>query len=80
MPVSILAFHIIREKSDAHKWVPCRGVMMVDKGGNLIRMAGSQTNIMIRKMAEQLLQHDANHDPLTGLPNRSLMEKNSDVL
>lgn len=54
--------------------------MMVDKGGNLIRMAGSQTNIMIRKMAEQLLQHDANHDPLTGLPNRSLMEKNSDVL
>jgi len=48
---------------------------MVDKGGNLTRMAGSQTDIMIRKTAEQLLQHDANHDTLTGLPNRALMER-----
>jgi diguanylate cyclase (GGDEF)-like protein/PAS domain S-box-containing protein len=65
----------IREKSGAYKWVLCRGMAMVDEGGNLTRMAGSQTNIMIRKMTEQLLQHDAKHDALTGLPNRAQMER-----
>ena len=65
----------IREKNGTYSWVLCRGMAMVDKSGNLIRMAGSQTDIMIRKVAEQLLQHDANHDVLTGLPNRALMER-----
>ncbi len=65
----------IREKDGRYKWVLCRGMAMVDENGNLVRMAGSQTNIMMRKMAEELLKHDANHDPLTGLPNRALMEK-----
>ncbi|MHC4707441.1 MAG: diguanylate cyclase domain-containing protein [Planctomycetota bacterium] len=64
----------IREKNGTYSWVLCRGMAMVDSG-NLIRMAGSQTDIMIRKVAEQLLQHDANHDVLTGLPNRALMER-----
>ncbi|MFH2054784.1 MAG: diguanylate cyclase [bacterium] len=65
----------IREKDGTYKWVLCRGMAMVDESGNLTRMAGSQTNIMMRKLAEELLQHDANHDSLTGLPNRTLMEK-----
>jgi diguanylate cyclase (GGDEF)-like protein/PAS domain S-box-containing protein len=65
----------IRERNGSYSWVLCRGMAMVDKGGNLTRMAGSQTDIMIRKAAEQLLQHDANHDSLTGLPNRALMER-----
>ncbi len=65
----------IREKNGTYNWVLCRGMAMVDKSGNLTRMAGSQTDIMIRKTAEQLLQHDANHDTLTGLPNRALMER-----
>jgi diguanylate cyclase (GGDEF)-like protein/PAS domain S-box-containing protein len=64
----------IREKNGAYNWVLCRGMAMVDKSGDLTRMAGSQTDIMNRKMAEQLLQHDANHDTLTGLPNRAQME------
>ncbi|UCG12164.1 MAG: diguanylate cyclase [Deltaproteobacteria bacterium] len=65
----------IREKNGAYNWVLCRGMAMVDKSGNLTRMAGSQTDVMIRKMAEQMLQHDASHDTLTGLPNRAQMEK-----
>jgi diguanylate cyclase (GGDEF)-like protein/PAS domain S-box-containing protein len=65
----------IREKKGTYNWVLCRGMAMVDRSGNLTRMAGSQADIMIRKMAEQLLQHDANHDTLTGLPNRAVMER-----
>jgi diguanylate cyclase (GGDEF)-like protein/PAS domain S-box-containing protein len=65
----------IREKKGTYNWVLCRGVAMVDKSGNLTRMAGSQADIMIRKTAEQLLHYDANHDTLTGLPNRAVMER-----
>jgi diguanylate cyclase (GGDEF)-like protein/PAS domain S-box-containing protein len=65
----------IRKKNGTYNWVLCRGMAMVDKSRHLTRMAGSQTDIMIRKMAEQLLQHKANHDTLTGLPNRALMER-----
>ena len=35
-------------------------------------MAGSQTDITERKLAEERLLHDAFHDALTGLPNRAL--------
>ena len=35
-------------------------------------MAGSLTDITVRKLAEERLLHDAFHDALTGLPNRTL--------
>ncbi len=35
-------------------------------------MAGSQSDITARKVAEEKLQHDALHDDLTGLANRVL--------
>jgi diguanylate cyclase (GGDEF)-like protein len=43
-----------------------------DGAGRVVRIAGSMTDVSARKRAEQQLLHDAFHDGLTGLANRSL--------
>jgi diguanylate cyclase (GGDEF)-like protein/PAS domain S-box-containing protein len=50
----------IRQKSGLYIWTLCRGISVRDKNGNVIRMAGSQTDITEGKVV----------DPLTGLRNR----------
>ena len=64
--------HRILHKDGSYRWVLCRGVAERDGKGQATRMAGSQTDISERKRAEERLTHDAFHDVLTGLPNRSL--------
>jgi diguanylate cyclase (GGDEF)-like protein/PAS domain S-box-containing protein len=59
---------------DGHyRWMLCRGLATLDAEGRPARAAGSQTDITNRKMAEAQLRHDALHDTLTGLPNRTLL-------
>ena len=60
-------------KDGQYRWMLCRGVATLDAGGRPLRAAGSQTDITNRKMAEAQLRHDALHDTLTGLPNRTLL-------
>ena len=62
----------IEHAHGGHVWVLSRGLAVRDADGNACRMAGSQSDITTRKLAEERLAFDALHDVLTGLPNRAL--------
>jgi diguanylate cyclase (GGDEF)-like protein/PAS domain S-box-containing protein len=66
------AEHRVAHADGGWRWVLARGVRVVDGGGRVVRMAGSQSDISERKRFEEQLVHDALHDSLTGLPNRGL--------
>jgi len=54
--------HRMLHKDGSFRWMLSRGVAVHDASGNVLRMAGSQTDITEGKVS----------DPLTGLPNRLL--------
>ena len=64
--------HRIRHEDGSYRWIMTRGVAYHNTQGKAVRMAGSISDIHLRKRAEQQLQHDALHDGLTGLPNQAL--------
>jgi diguanylate cyclase (GGDEF)-like protein len=71
--------HRMTSGSGHISWVLCRGVAVRDAAGRPTRIAGSLTDISDRKLAESLLVHEALHDSLTGLPNRTLFLDRLDV-
>ena len=55
--------HRIKHGDGSYRWVRSRGLAVRDEGGTPLRMAGSLADITDLKV----------RDPLTGLPNRSLL-------
>jgi len=64
--------HRMRSANGRWLWVLTRGLAVRGADGQPSRMAGSQSDITARKVAEEKLQHDALHDDLTCLANRVL--------
>ena len=64
--------HRMRHKDRGYRWVLSRGLAVRNGSGRPYRMVGAQSDTTQRKLAEEQLIHDALHDSLTGLPNRSL--------
>ncbi|MHB8909458.1 MAG: two-component system response regulator [Syntrophales bacterium] len=64
--------HRMLHKDGNYRWMLSRGIAVRDETGKAYRMAGSQTDVSARKIAEERLLRDAFHDVLTGLPNRAL--------
>jgi diguanylate cyclase (GGDEF)-like protein/PAS domain S-box-containing protein len=67
--------HRMSHENGTYRYMLTRGLAVRDANGASYRMAGSQTDITERKVAEQQLLHDAIHDSLTGLPNRALFKE-----
>lgn len=65
----------IRHRSGSYRWMLSRGMALYTENGEPYRMAGSQSDITVRKHTEEKLLHDALHDPLTTLPNRVFFQQ-----
>ncbi len=73
--------HRVEHKSGNWRWVLVRALAERNGDGNLVRVAGSTTDITHRKNAEERLRYEAFHDPLTGLANRAwLIHRLQDTL
>jgi diguanylate cyclase (GGDEF)-like protein/PAS domain S-box-containing protein len=62
----------IQHSNGTYRWMLSRGMAVIGADKAALRLAGSQTDITLRKQAETKLLHDAFHDSLTELPNRAL--------
>ncbi len=64
--------HRLRRKDGSYVWTLARGLALRDEAGEPYRIAGSLSNISLRKSTEEQLRINAFHDTLTGMPNRAL--------
>lgn len=63
--------HRLRHRDGTYRWTMARGLLVRGPDGQALRVVGSHTDITDHKAADELSQHFASHDPLTGLRNRS---------
>lgn len=66
-------YRIVRPHDGQERWVHGRGELQLDEHGKPKLIFGTVQDITKSMMHEAELQHVANHDPVTGLPNRRLL-------
>ncbi|MEO7494044.1 MAG: EAL domain-containing protein, partial [Massilia sp.] len=63
-----------RDADGGTRWFCVNGEPIFDEHGAFRGYRGTGTDITARKLSEQRIHHVAQHDVLTGLPNRSLLQ------
>ena len=64
--------HRVRHENGEWRWVLARAGAVRDAAGKAIRLCGSMMDVTERRAAADRVVHDALHDPLTRLPNRTM--------
>ena len=64
----------IRDDGGDTRWFCVNGQPVFDEDGRLEGYRGTGSDITERKLTEERVHHVAQHDVLTGLPNRSLLQ------
>jgi diguanylate cyclase (GGDEF)-like protein/PAS domain S-box-containing protein len=67
--------HRILGSDGVYRWVQSRGQAVPGEDGVLCSIFGSMVGIGTSKEMEDRFKHSAYHDPLTGLPNRTMFLK-----
>jgi diguanylate cyclase (GGDEF)-like protein/PAS domain S-box-containing protein len=64
--------HRVRDSEGGWRWLSVRGVTTKNAAGTPVRLCGLLTDVTRHRALVERMTHDARHDPLTGLPNRTL--------
>ena len=72
-PFKNLEYRLVDDQGE-ERWFCVNGQPTFDDDGAFTGYRGTGSDITARKMAEQRIHHVAQHDVLTGLPNRSLLQ------
>ena len=67
-----LQYRIVRPDGEV-RWLEDRARTVHDAHGSLLRLDGVATDISERRLRDERIQHLANFDALTGVPNRNLL-------
>jgi diguanylate cyclase (GGDEF)-like protein/PAS domain S-box-containing protein len=65
----------LRHKNGSYRTIVSRGVPLMDARGKLHKMMGIHLDVTDQKRAEESIRQQAQHDALTGLPNRGLLHE-----
>src|SRR5207302_6893052 len=66
--------HRVRQPDGSWRWLLVRGQAHRDPQGRPQRISGTFADVTAQRQQHERMLHDALHDPLTKLPNRSLFQ------